>query len=70
MELASHDVIKQMFNHFYGYNKKPPKFTDILKKNNYTIKDIPNNILSQAEVVQCYDDDPKQFVLNIINFKK
>ena len=70
MELASHNVIKQMFDHFYGYNKKPPEFTDILNKNNFNMKDIPDGILSQAEVVQCYHDDPHEFIMNIINFKK
>ena len=70
MELASHDVIKQMFNHFYGYNRKPPKITNVLKKIKHTIKDVPDSILSQAEVVQCYDDNPEKFLTNLINFKR
>ena len=71
MELASHKVIEQMFEHFYGYNKKAPVISDILNEiNNVTMNDIPDGILSQAEVVQCYNDNPKNFVLNLVNFKK
>ena len=71
MELASHKVIEQMFEHFYGYNKKAPVISDILNEiNNVTMNDIPDGILSQAEVVQCYNDNPKKFVLNLVNFKK
>ena len=71
MELASHKVIEQMFEHFYGYNKKAPVISDILNEiNNVTMNDIPDGILSQAEVVQCYNDNPKRFVLNLVNFKK
>ena len=71
MELASHEVIKQMFEHFYGYNKKAPAISDILNEiNNVSMNDIPDGILSQAEVVQCYNDDPSKFLLNLINFKK
>ena len=71
MELASHEVIEQMFEHFYGYNKKAPVISDTLNEiNNVTMNDIPDGILSQAEVVQCYNDNPKKFVLNLVNFKK
>ena len=66
MELASHEVIEQMFEHFYGYNKKAPPKSDILNEiNNVIMNDIPDGILSQAEVVQCYNDNPKKFVLNL-----
>ena len=66
MELASHDVIKQMFNHFYSYNNnKPPKFDDCLDKCNFKLNDIPNNSISQAEVVKCYDDDPAKIYTGI-----
>ena len=68
MELASHDVIKQMFNHFYSYNNnKPPKFDDCLDKCNFKLNDIPNNSISQAEVVKCYDDDPAKFIQALVN---
>tara|TARA_B100000963_G_scaffold360148_1_gene389945 strand:- start:7319 stop:8944 length:1626 start_codon:yes stop_codon:yes gene_type:complete len=71
MKLASLEVIEQMFQHFYGYNKKAPAISDILNEiNNVSINDIPDGILSQAEVVQCYNDDPKKFLLNLIDFKK
>jgi hypothetical protein len=59
-----------MFNHFYGYNRKPPKIATVLKKIKHTIKDVPDSILSQAEVVQCYDDNPEKFLTNLINFKR
>ena len=71
MELASHKVIEQMFEHFYGYNTTAPKMSHILNEiNNVDMTDIPDGILSQAEVVQCYNDNPKKFLLNLIDFKK
>jgi len=71
MELASISIIKQMFDHFYSFNNSnPPDFYETLDQLDIDSSKIPDGILSQAEVVQCYDNNPQTFIMNITNFKK
>ena len=73
MEKANIEIIKQMFDHFYSYNKwyieegnKKPDFYDTISLSRYNISDIIDRHLSQAEIVQCYSDSPIKFIENII----
>ena len=66
MELSTHDTIKQMFDHFYSFNNEnPPDFEETVHKCGISINDIPENKISQAEVVKCYDNSPIKFIKNL-----
>ena len=72
MEKASLEIIQEMFEHFYSYKEFEkdwiPDFYTTLTEAGYTVdNDLKNNYLSQAEVVQCYHNDPKEFIKNIVN---
>lgn len=66
MKLASREIIHNMFNHFYTYTDKTIDFMKVVDSCGYKYEDIPNYILSQAEIVQCFDNDPKRFIENIM----
>lgn len=71
MELASREIIQEMFNHFYSYNytdkNKPVNWNETIYKAGFKIQDIPDKLISQAEVVQCFDCEPLKFIQNIID---
>ena len=77
MKKASLEIIQEMFEHFYSFNGKDskdldwsPDFLTTISESGYSIEDIKNGVLSQAEVVQCYHQIPKEFITNIIELCK
>ena len=67
MKLASREIIHCMFNHFYKYNHDTIDFLKVIDSCGYKYENIPNYMLSQAEIVQCFHDDPKRFIENVVN---
>ena len=77
MKKASLEIIQEMFEHFYSFNGKDskdldwsPDFLTTISESGYSIEDIKNGVLSQAEIVQCYHEIPKEFITNIIELCK
>ena len=66
MKLATIDIIEQMFNHFYSYDKQQILFYDILKRSKYNKRQLQDYKITQAEIVKCYHDSPKVFMDNIM----
>lgn len=71
MELASIEIIKEMFHHFYSYafKHKSVSWEETIDEAGFDINEIPDKIISQAEVVQCFDSEPVKFIENIMKKK-
>ena len=71
MELASIEIIEEMFHYFYKYSSKNElvSWKETINTAGFEMNDIPDKVISQAEVVQCFDSDPVKFIENIMEKK-